>query len=156
MPEQPEIRAERSIQQDIPAHPDAETREETIARVVGDEEAAGAERGGSPDPSTRRGVQRTVWGALAVGASAGFVIGAIAGLVLSIAPGPIETDSVGGALGYALGLGAAVAIVGAMLTALLTLAREDGRVERQVEHETGQPPRGPGKPSSPEHDLEPR
>lgn len=156
MPEQPEPSADRSIQQDTPAAPDVETREETIARVVGEEEAVGAERGGSPDPSTRRGVQRTLWGAIAVGAGAGFVVGAIAGLVLSLAPGPVETDSVGAALGYTLGLGAAVAIVGAMLTALLTLAREDGRIERQVEHETGAPPQGPGRPGSPEHDLEPR
>ncbi|MGD9573205.1 MAG: hypothetical protein AB7V62_15085 [Thermoleophilia bacterium] len=145
-----------SVQQDLPAIPDVETREETIARVAGDEEAAGAEYGGSPDPSTRRGVQRTLWGVLAIGAAVGFVIGAVAALILSFTPGPVETDTAAGTVGYMIGLGVAAAIVGAMLFALLTLAREDGRIERRVEQRTGKGPRGPGSPSRPEHDLKPR
>lgn len=156
MPEQPDPTSERNVQQDLPASPEVETREETIARVVGDEEAVGAERGGSPDPSTRRGVQRTLGGVIAIGAAVGFVVGAVAALVLIVAPGPLDADGVGAAIGYMVGLGAAVAIVGGMLSALLTMAREDGRIEREVEEETGQVPSGAGRPSSPEHDLEPR
>lgn len=146
----------RSIQQDLPAEPDVETREETIARVVGDEEAVGAERGGSPDPSTRRGLGRTLSRAMVTAAVAGLVVGAVAGLILSLVPGPFETSSVGGTIGYMAVLGVALAIVFGMLTALFTLEREDGRVEREVEQKTGRGAEGVGDPSSPDTDLKPR
>lgn len=142
-----------SIQHDQPADTHAETREETIARVVDETEAVGAERGGSPDPSTRRGLGRTMFGSLLVFGAAGAVIGAVAGIVLSLLPGPFETDSVAGAIGYTVALAAAGALIAAVIGTLLTLAREDGRVEREVEEGTGRPPEGAARPIAPEHDL---
>jgi Flp pilus assembly protein TadB len=142
-----------SVQQDQPAESHAETREETIARVVDETEAVGAERGGSADPSSRRGLNRTLAGALLVFGVAGAVVGGVLGLVLSLLPGPFETSSVGGALGYIAALAVAGALIAAVIGTLLTLAREDGRVEREVEEDTGRGPEGVGAPSAPEHDL---
>jgi hypothetical protein len=127
----------QSVQRDDPAHRDVETREETVARVVGEEEAVGAERGGSPDPSTRRGLNRALWRTVAIYAGVGFVAGAIIGLILSMAPGPFETDGVGEAIGYMIGLGLALALVVTLLASLFLLQREDGRVQREeVERRT--------------------
>lgn len=47
-------------------------------------------------------------------------------------------------------------IFGVIFGALWTLAREDGRIEREVEEKTGRGPEGPGSPSSHEADLRPR
>lgn len=143
----------QSVQRDQPAQPDVETREETIARVIDQTEAAGADRGGSADPSTRRGVQRTLVGAIVVFGGVGAIIGGVLGLVLSLLPGPFETSSVLGAIGYTAVMAAGGALIGSMIGALVTLAREDGRVEREVEERTGRGPEGAGSPSAPEHDL---
>lgn len=141
-----------SVQHDEPARRDVETREETVARVVGEEEAVVARRGGSPDPSTRRGLNRVLWRTVAIYAGIGFVAGAVVGLVLSIAPGPFETSGVGDAIGYMIGLGLALALVVALLASLFLLEREDGRVERELEERrTGANP-APASPSPPEHD----
>jgi hypothetical protein len=141
-----------TVHRDDPPVRDVETREETIARVVGEEEAIGAEHGGSPDPSTRRGLNRVLWKTVAMYAAIGFVAGAIIGLVLSLTPGPFETDGAGEAVGYMIGLGAALALVVALLASLFLLEREDGRVERELEEErTGANP-PPASPSSPELD----
>jgi hypothetical protein len=141
-----------SVQHDEPAVRDVETREETVARVVGEEEAVGAEHGGSPDPSTRRGLNRVLWKTVVMYAGIGFVAGAVIGLVLSLMPGPFETGSAGETVGYMIGLGAALALVVALLASLFLLEREDGRVERELEQErTGANP-APASPSSPELD----
>ena len=141
-----------TVQHDEPAERQVESREETIARVVGEDEAAGRGRGGSPDPSTRRGLTRVLWRTVAIYAAIGFVVGVVVALVLSITPGPFETDGVGDAIGYAIGLGAALALVVALLSSLFLLEREDGRVERDLGRErTGGNP-GPAEPGSPEHD----
>ena len=152
MDEQPEPQG-ASVQQDLPAQPHAETREETLARVVDSDEAVGAERGGSADPSSRRGLNRTLGRALTGSAAAGALVGAVLGLVLSLAPGPFETSGVSGVVAYVVVLAVAGTLVTALLGALLTLAREDGRVEREVEESTGRGPEGAGSPGAPEHDL---
>ena len=141
-----------SVQHDEPAVRDVETREETIARVVGEEEAVGAEHGGSPDPSTRRGLNRVLWKTVVMYAAIGFVAGAVIGLVLSLAPGPFETGSAGETVGYMIGLGAALALVVALLASLFLLEREDGRVERELERKRTGPNPAPASPSSPELD----
>lgn len=143
----------QSVQRDQPARVDVETREETIARVIDQTEAVGADRGGSADPSTRRGVQRTLAGAFVVFGAAGALVGGVLGLVLSLLPGPFETSSVLGALGYTITMAAAGALIGGVIGALVTLAREDGRVEREVEENTGRGPEGAASPGAREHDL---
>ena len=152
MDEQPEPQ-DASVQQDLPATSHAESREETIARVVDADEAVGAERGGSADPSSRRGLNRTLRRALTRSAGAGALVGAVLGLVLSLSPGPFETSGVSGVVAYVVVLAVAGTLLAALLGALLTLAREDGRVEREVEESTGRGPEGAGSPGAPEHDL---
>ena len=144
-----------SIQHDEPAHPHAESRVETVARVAGPEEAAIAERGGSSDPSTRRGLNRWLGRNQAILAVCGFVVGAIVALVLSLSPGPVETHNVWGVIGYMIVLGVAGALGFVVIGSLLLLAREDGRIERRVEQDTGREPAAPAQPSRPEHDPEP-
>ena len=138
-----------TVQHDEPAYRDVETREETVARVLDQEEAVGSEHGGSADPSTRRGLNRVLWRTVGIWAGSGFVLGALIGLVLSVAPGPFETGGAGEAVGYAVGLGLALALVVGMLATLFTLEREDGRVERELEEQrTGDQP-APAGPSDP-------
>ena len=134
-----------------------EPREETIAGAVGEAEAV---QGVSPrvegeDPSTRRGLNRTVTQSAFLFAGVGAVAGAVVGLVLSLVPGPFETDGWGATIGYMILLAAAVALVVGVLSTLILLEREDGRVERAVERKTGRTGHepGPGSPSAPEHDL---
>ena len=141
-----------SVQHSEPAIRDVETREETVARVVGEEEAIVARRGGSPDPSTRRGLNRVLWRTVAIYAGIGFVAGAIIGLVLSLSPGPFETNGAGETVGYMIGLGLALALVVTLLASLFLLEREDGRIERELEQQrTGSNP-PPASPSAPQHD----
>ena len=153
---------ERTIQRDLPATPDVETREETIARVMGEVEAASVGFGGSADPSTRRGVPRLLARRVMVAAAAGAAVGAAVGLALSFLPGPREEGRGLGAegsgwphvVGYALVMAIGLAVIVAVIVALWTLAREDGRIEREVEEKTGRGPEGPGSPNSPDQDLE--
>jgi hypothetical protein len=153
MDEQPEPQ-DASVQHDLPAKSHAESREETIARVVESEEAVeGAERGGSTDPSSRRGLNRTLRHALTGSAAAGALGGALLGLVLALAPGPLQTSGAPGVVAYVVVLAVAGTLLTTLLGALLTLAREDGRVEREVEESTGRGSEGPGSPGAPENDL---
>jgi len=82
------------------------------------------------------------------------VIGAVLAVVLSDVNGPFQTDSAGATAGYALIMAIAFAIVFGMITTLILLAREDGRVEREVERRTGRAPERPGSPIHPKHDPE--
>lgn len=129
----------RSVQQDLPAEPHPESREETIAHAI--------EESGAPadalDPSTRRRFGFVLGRALATWATVGAVVGAVAGVVLSLAPGPFETGSVGGAIGYAVVLAVAGALIFSIIGGLFTVEREDGRVEKDVERTTGPGPDGP-------------
>lgn len=145
-----------SVQHDQPAEQHIETREETIERVVDSTEAVTAERGGSADPSSRRGLNRLLARTLSGFGLAGAVFGALLALLLSFLPGPIETHDVLGVIGYMIVLGAAFALGFAVIGTLLNLAREDGRVEREVEEATGNPPEGIAGPVSPKHDPTPR
>lgn len=154
------------VQRDRPASPDAETREQTIARVVdGPEAADAAAHGGSSDPSVRHGVQRTLIRTMVRAGAVGAVVGAVAGIVLSQVPGPggegrglgLEGGGPWHVVSYAIVMAIGVAIiVGVVYGALWTLAREDGRIEREVEQRTGRGPEGPGSPSSPRTDLKKR
>lgn len=145
----------RSVQPDRPAKPDVETREETVERVVreADEHQAVPAREELADPTTRRGVNRTLARNALIAAGIGAVAGAVLGIVLSLLPGPVETDSAAGAAGYAVVMAVLVAIVVGLIATLILLAREDGRVEREVERATGRAPEAPGSPSDPKYDV---
>jgi hypothetical protein len=134
-----------------------ETREETIAKAVAEAEPVEdvSPRVEGEDPSTRRGINRTVIRGALLSAGVGAGVGAVAGLVLSLVPGPFETNGWGATVGYMIVLAGALALVVGVLSTLILLEREDGRVEREVEQKTGRTGRepGPGSPSSAEHDL---
>jgi hypothetical protein len=151
------------VQPDRPARPAVETREETVARLAGAEEAVSVGRGGSADPSTRRGMQRFLAKRFLRGAAIGGLVGIAVGITLYLLPGPreegralgLERTGFANAVLYALIMGIALAVVVAVITSIITLAREDGRVEREVEERTGRGPEGPARPNRPDedHDL---
>jgi hypothetical protein len=149
-----------SVQQYPPVEPHPEPREETVARVL--DEAGELQRGQAreqlADPSTRRGVNRALVKTALVAAAAGFVAGALIALILSLVSGPFETSGWGDTIGYMVAIGAALALVVGMLASLALLAREDGRVEREVERRTGRTgdEPGPGSPGDPRYDVEDR
>ncbi|HSJ73240.1 MAG TPA: hypothetical protein VK904_02905 [Miltoncostaeaceae bacterium] len=145
-----------SVQPDMPARPPAESREETIGRVL--EEADEAQnvqaREELVDPTSRRGVNRTVAKRGVMLAAVGAVFGAVLALILSFLPGPVETDTAAGTIGYMVVVGIAFAIIFGLIGTLILLAREDGRVEREVERATGHDAPPPASPSDPKHDVE--
>lgn len=118
-------------------------REEIVAEAIREqreiEEAHGATPGA--DPSTRRGFQRTALRtalvAAVIGGLALFVLGALAVML---------TDA-------SWFLAVSVAVVGAvaagLIGALVAGGREDGKVERTVERQTGQRPGPPARPAPP-------
>lgn len=145
-----------SIQPDRPAKPDVESRQDTVERVL--DETAEAQnvrpRDELVDPTSRRGVNRTIARQALIAAGIGAVAGAVLGVVLSFLPGPVETDSAAGTVGYALVMALLIAIIAGLIAALILLAREDGRVEREVERATGHAPEPPGSPIDPKYDVE--
>lgn len=147
-----------SVQPDRPARTEVESREETVQRVIEESDRAQniPARRESQDPTSRRGVNRTVTREALVAAGAGAVVGAILGVVLSFLPGPVETDSVAGAVGYAALLALLVAVIFGLIATLILLAREDGRVEREVERATGHEAEAPGSPIDPKYDVDGR
>jgi hypothetical protein len=147
-----------AIQPDRPAKVEVETREETIERVVheADERPEVAVQRKLEDPTTRRGVNRAIAKTALICAGVGAVAGAVLGIVLSFLPGPVETDSAAGAVGYALVMAILVAVIVGLIATLILLAREDGRVEREVERATGHDPEPPGSPADPKYDVQGR
>ncbi len=145
-----------SVQPDRPAKPPAESREETIDRVL--EEADEAQhvhaREELVDPTSRRGVNRAVTKRALLLAGAGAVFGAVLALILSLLPGPVETDTVPGTIGYMVVSGIVFAIIFGLIGTLILLAREDGRVEREVERATGRDAPPPASPSDPKYDVD--
>jgi hypothetical protein len=147
-----------TVQHDLPAKPDVESRQETVERVVheADDVQNVHARTESADPTSRRGVNRVLFRQAMVVGAIGAVVGAVLAIVLSYVTGPFQTDSAGAKAGYAVIMAVAIAIVFVLITTLIFLAREDGRVEREVEQKTGREPEPPGSPISPEHDIEDR
>jgi ABC-type Fe3+ transport system permease subunit len=133
----------RHVGVDEPAQPHVEPREETIERAV--RESAQAQRVEptleTVDPSQRRGLNRELRRRLALLTVAGFVVGALLGVILGFLPGPFELAGQGYHRGnralewtlYSIVLGIAVGIVTAVIGGLMLLQREDGRVQRDVE-----------------------
>jgi hypothetical protein len=147
---------QHSVQPNRPAKTEVESREETVERALDEAEQAQNvhARQEMVDPTTRRGVNRTIARDALVFAGIGAVVGAVLGVVLSFLPGPVETDSAAGAIGYAVVLAVLVAVIFGLIATLILLAREDGRVEREVERATGHEPEAPGDPIDPKYDVD--
>jgi hypothetical protein len=128
-----ENRARNTVQHDQPARGHPEARKDTVWRATTSADLAGAERGGLIDPSTRRGLNRTLAGSLIKWTAGGAIGGGALGLVLSIAPGPFSTSVPMGSLVGAGVFAVAGAVIAFATGPLLTLEREDGRVEDEVE-----------------------
>lgn len=133
----------------------AESREETIERVVGEEMAPEpvADATAAEDPSSRRGILSLVagrWFWIGVG------IGAGVGAIVALATWPVlDADAVGGDAGKIALAGAIVlagAVIGGVLSVLVNVAREDGRIQREVEEDHPSASRGPGHGSDPQID----
>ena len=144
-----------SVQPDRPARLPAESREETIERVLdeADEAQDVQAREELVDPTSRRGVNRTVAKQAVLLAAAGAVVGAVLALVLSVLPGPVETDTVAGTIGFMVVSAIVFALIFGLIGTLVLLAREDGQVEREVERATGRGAEPPGSPGDPRHDV---
>jgi hypothetical protein len=144
-----------SVQPDRPARPPAESREETVQRVLHEaDEAQNVEAHEElVDPTSRRGVNRAVARRALLLAGIGAVFGAVLALILSFLPGPVETDTAAGTIGYMVVVGIVFALVFGLIGTLILLAREDGRVEREVERATGREPPPPASPSDPKYDV---
>lgn len=140
-----------------------ESREETIERAI--HESGELQRTSASfepvDPSSRRGLNRVLVRVVGLLACAGFVFGAALALILSALSGPFELvgrGNIEGSTGwlqtlvYALVMGGGFALVVAVVGTLIFLAREDGRVERDVERRTGLHPPAPADPIDPQHD----
>lgn len=118
-----------------PTAPHAETRQHALERIVREAHLGeGAEPLGADLLSAMGGNRRIALHGAAIAAAAA-VIGAVAGLLLSVAPGPFEVSSAGGTIGYMLVLGLAVAVIAALIGTLVMLEGVDGRVEHMVEEQ---------------------
>lgn len=146
-----------------PAQPRAESRDQTLDRVLGESEQVGSDAPRAADPSTRRGFNAALGRQMLRGGAIGALAGIVIGVLLRwVAPEPIvgwpggrsfSESEIADWVGWTLALAVALAIVVMVIAALLHLAREDGRIEREVERATGHPPEGPGRPLDPEHDV---
>lgn len=116
-----------------PTRPHAESRGDTLDRVVHD---AHLDEGPEPidsDLTTATGGNRRIAKKAGIVMVVGALVGAIGGLILTVIPGPFDTDTTAGTIGYMLVLGFAVGVIVALVSTLLMLEREDGRVEHEVE-----------------------
>ena len=105
--------------QQIPSSdpPPPEARDETVERVLGDSPDADAV---VADPTTRRRLGSTMWGA-----TIGVAL-AVAAIVIGV------LVLIGAGTGLALALGGAAALGSGIMAALVIAEREDGRVEHDV------------------------
>jgi hypothetical protein len=109
---------ERHLDPPVTDHPPAETRDETVERVIGDEPQSTRV---AVDPSSRRRVGSRM-SATAIGVA---VAAAIMVLVIVLLAS--------GGTGLALGLGGAAGLGAGIIAALVVAEREDGRIEREVD-----------------------
>ena len=127
-----------------------ESREETLARVVEESREANVDQEIPPDalvdPSTRRGMNKALLRAAALGFVIGAAIGAGIGGLLRIAPAALgDVGELPGIIAVMAFLGG---VIGIIIASYMVLEREDGRVEQDVEDELGEQP-SPGSGSGP-------
>ena len=150
----------RDTQDFPPTEPHAESREETIERALADDPMHSPhEAPADEDPITARGVTGRAITRTHLFGIAGAIIGAAIGLVLALGPidAPFMADrgtagTIAGTIGYMLFLAFAFSLVFTALSGLVYSAREDGRIERTVEEETGRRPGAPADPLDPKYD----
>lgn len=147
-----------------PAHDEAqsaETRQETVDRVLAEtrQDDVEAAQGSDPgaDASTRRGFNRAVW----LRAGMGFVGGLALGAAIILVANAVQPEALGEPSGMALVgaifvTGLLMGVIVAIITAFVTLEREDGRIEREVEKDVGGNQPSPADASEPELDVESR
>lgn len=116
-----------------PTRPHAESRGDTLDRVVHDGHLDEGPEPIDSDLTTATGGNRRIAKRAGIVMVVGALVGALAGLILTVIPGPFDTDTTAGTVGYMLVLGFAVGVIVALVATLLMLEREDGRVEHEVE-----------------------
>jgi hypothetical protein len=123
-----------------PTRPHAETRDETVDRAIHDAHLDEAPGSVDLDSTTASGRNRRIARNAGIIMVAGALVGAVGGLVLTLIPGPFDTESTAAAVGLMLVLGFAVGVIVALVATLLMLEREDGRIEHEVEDYTAKHP----------------
>ncbi|MFP5451407.1 MAG: hypothetical protein ACLGG9_06600 [Thermoleophilia bacterium] len=123
-----------------PTRPHGENRDETLDRVVRDGHLDEGPEPIDSDFTTATGGNRRIARKAGIVMAAGAVVGALAGLILTVIPGPFDTESTSGTVGYMLVMGFAVGVIVALVATLLMLEREDGRMEHEVEDYTAHHP----------------
>jgi hypothetical protein len=119
-----------------------EPREETVARVVDESREANVDQrvpeDTAVDPSTRRGMNRALLKAAAIGFVVGAAIGAAIGALLRVAPAAL--GDVGELPGIIAVMAFLCGVIGIIIASYMVLEREDGRVEQDVERDLGDRP----------------
>lgn len=133
----------------------AETREETIARVAGEDATPEPVPDSSitEDPSDRRGLTRILalrW--ITIGALAGAAVGAVVAVFAWFLFDDDVLGGDGGRIGVTIGIVLGAAIIGGVFSGLWNLAREDGRIQREIEEDHPSASEGPGDGSDPRLD----
>jgi hypothetical protein len=156
---------DRDVQRLPSSEGPAESREETLKRVLEEEDAVEVSRERvDADPSTARGYQRTLLSRIPRFGLLGAGVGVLIGLLLIWGPGPLDAPLVGGpgrgtvttlagSIGFLVLCAVVFGLVFAALSGLIYNAREDGRTERRVEEDTGVDPGPPARGLDAKHDV---
>lgn len=154
--------ANRSTEYFPPTESHAETREETLDRLIEDERVPVEREDLAGDPTSRRGTNTRLITRPHIAALAGAVVGAVVGLILALIPGVpgpggrTGADNqmhLGNIAGYMAVLAIAVAAVTFVIAGLIYVEREDGRMERELEERRGVHGEPPAEPLDPKHDV---
>ena len=127
--------SEASVAYFAPTNPHGESRDEALDRVAHDEHLRDRSEPMDVDHTTASGAAGHIAKRAGIFAAAGAVFGAVLGYILSITPGPFQTDTTAGTIGYMCVQAAAFAVVVGIVATLLLMEREDGETERNAERD---------------------
>jgi len=127
--------SDTSVEYFAPTNPHSESRDEVLDRVAHDEHLRDRAEPMDVDHTTASGANTRIAKRAGIFAAAGAVFGAVLGYILSISPGPFQTDTTAGTIGYVCIQAAAFAIVAGIVATLLLMEREDGETERNAERD---------------------